>query len=402
MNEMKVFKSYGGTDDHFCRETDRMEINSETDMLKAIENADGVPYHMIFGARRGDGVYLQIGQGITQLIGVAPGDLDEKLFNSMIEEFIPLSNDIPADPIISRDKFINGIFNNYKVEIFVKTATGEKKWIRDTALPVIDEESGKVIGSYGILFDITDRKRSLVQLEKVHEMVKEEDRLKSSFLQNISHEIRTPLNAIVGFSTLLSEPEYDNEKRQEFLDMLTRSADQFLELINNIVEISRIESGDISVLNKKTNLNSVFNKVYERLRPLANDKNITLNIALPSGESDLIILTDEIKLLQILMNIGDNAIKFTSEGVVELGFRIIDSKIEFYISDTGIGISAENNNKIFRSFYQADSSTTRKYEGAGLGLSIAKAYVKMLGGEIWYTSKPGEGSVFYFTLPRLL
>jgi signal transduction histidine kinase len=222
--------------------------------------------------------------------------------------------------------------------------------------------------------------------------------LKTAFLNNLSHEIRTPLNAIVGFSTLLGEPG-QVPGRMEFMDIITQSSDHLLEIVDDVVEISKIEAKIVRLIKKETNLNQMLQRVYDRFKPAADEKNILLRYDAPIDEKEIIITIDGYKLFQSLTNLMSNAVKFTMEGKVEFGYSIKEDKIEFFVIDTGIGIGEEHQPHIFKPFYQAGSSSTKRYEGTGLGLSIAKAYVELLGGEIWFNSEPGEGSVFCFNIP---
>lgn len=239
----------------------------------------------------------------------------------------------------------------------------------------------------------------LNNLERARNQAEESDRLKTAFLRNLSHEIRTPLNAIVGFSTLIGEQENDPQRRQEFIDIITRNADHLLEIVTDIVEISDIEANTVKVSRSEINLNQLLERVYERFRTKAYEKNLSLSLVAPADDEEVTIVTDRFKLLQVLLNLVGNAIKFTREGKVEFGYTIKGGMLEFYTVDTGIGISPEYHSRVFSSFFQEDYANTRTYEGTGLGLSISKAYVELLGGNIWFTSQPGEGSVFYFTLP---
>lgn len=385
---------------HIYKETEELFLKSGIYFREVIENADGVPFQLIFGARMGEGFYINIGSGLNQLLGIAPEYLTERYYNNMIEEIVPLSDDIPNDPVIIREKFINGDIKNFKAEVLVRTMGGEKKWIRESSLPMIDEFTGKVIGSFGILFDISRRKLVVNQSMKVQAKREDDELLKEAFLHNISHEIRTPLNAIVGFSALLNEVGNGREQRQEYLDIITRSTDHLLEVINDIVDISKIESNNITISEKEINLNSLLHKVYNKFSSKAGEKNLQLCLEMPPYDNgDLIILTDECKLLYVLNNIVGNAVKFTGKGKVIFGYHFKNYKIEFYVSDTGIGIPLQCQSRIFDRFYQVDSSSTRSYDGTGLGLTISKAYIEMLGGSIWFTSLPEKGSVFYFTIP---
>jgi len=364
-------------------------------LYRVIENAGLVPFRLIFGEQPGEGSYPEVGAGITELLGVAPGDFTEKVFESMIEKIVPLSEDTPADMSEAHLKFRNGEIGSYKAEILVRTPGDERKWIRYASLPLIDEETGKAAGAFGILYDITSSK---LYLERIKEKEDEFDRLKTDLLHNISHEIRTPLNAIVGFSTLLGEHIDIPAHRKEYLEIITRNSDHLIEIIDDIVEISKIDAKMIKIRKDKVNLNSVLLKVYDQFRAEASGKGVLLSFEPEHDTGEADVYTDWYKLTEVLRNLVENALKFTSEGRVEFGYSVIEGKIEFYVSDTGSGIPFEKQARIFSRFFQGDSSSSRRYSGTGMGLPITKAYVELLGGEIWFISQPGEGSVFRFTV----
>ena len=367
--------------------------------IQAIENANGVPFQLIFGPRIGEGFYLSMGPGINQLLGVKPEDFSEELFYNMIEEVKPLNEGNSANLNESREQFLNGEIISYRAEVLVKLPGGERKWIEDSSLPLIDPETGKVIGSYGILFDINEYKQNLLSLEKAKEKVKEGDRLKNAFLHNLSHEIRTPLNAIVGFSSLLNDTQGGNDERHELTDLILRSSDHLLEILNDIVEISNIEAGNIRIVKNKVNVNDILRHLDTLNGPIAREKAISMVYMTALSDTEADIITDGVKVQKALGYLINNALKFTKDGKVEVGYRVNGNMLEFYVADTGIGISPDYQNQVFDRFYQAESSTTRRYEGTGLGLAISKAYIELLGGKIWFNSKQGEGSVFYFTVP---
>jgi signal transduction histidine kinase len=364
-----------------------------------IENAGGVPYQLLFGNLPGDGIYQCTCQGLLPLIGINPGEFTERLFMQMIEEIVPLSDDIPLDITGLREKLMAGEIRKYNAEILVITPSGDRKWLRDSSISVTDEKTGKVTGMTGVFFDINDQKLMHLQLENAMERATESDRLKTAFLNNLSHEIRTPLNAIVGFSTLLGEPGQVPGSRMEFMDIITHSSDHLLEIIDDVLEISKIETGSVRIIKKEVNLNQLMQRVYDRFKPAALEKNVTLRYNEAPQGRDVIITTDGYKLFQSVTNLMSNAVKFTFEGKVEFGFLIKSGVIEFYVIDTGIGIGTEHQPHIFKPFYQAESSSIKRYEGTGLGLSIAKAYIELLGGTIWFNSDYGKGSVFCFSIP---
>jgi signal transduction histidine kinase len=376
------------------------EINNPGSMYcDVIENAGGVPFKLIFGPKPGEGYYLFIGKGIYGLTGIPSEEFTEKIFLEMIDKVIPLQTGIPDDLSGMRERFIKGELKSYKVETLLKLKNGETKWIQDSSLPLLDEETGRVIGAFGILTDIDDRKRHLTSQEDARVREEESDKLKSIFLHNISHEIRTPLNAIVGFSAFLSNPESYAGDMGQIREIITKSSDHLLEIFDNIIEISTLEAGHVRIKKERVNVDEILRKVYERFRERAFESHITLEYITGQDGDEPELLTDEFKLSQVLVNLVGNSMKFTKEGGVKYGYFRKNDRIEFYVSDTGIGIPKAQHPMIFKSFFQADSSNTRTYEGTGLGLSISKAYVDLLGGEIWFSSDPGVGSVFYFSLP---
>jgi PAS domain S-box-containing protein len=247
--------------------------------------------------------------------------------------------------------------------------------------------------------DITERKKSEEQLLIAKKKAEESDNLKTAFLHNISHEIRTPLNAIVGFSALLADPLTVSEKRSRYSDIIVKSSDQLLSIISNIINISTIEAGQERLLIKDFNLNSKCRLLTEQFSVKANNQKILFecNTALSDYEAN--IKSDETKLVQVLTNLLDNAFKFTKQGHIYFGYELKDNYIEFYVEDSGIGIHSDMHQNIFKRFRQVENHATRLYGGSGLGLSIAKAYVELLGGKISLLSEPGKGSVFNFTIP---
>lgn len=384
---------------HYGKEVVEQYSTTEDFFFQAIENADGVPYQLIFGDEIGEGTYRNIGFGVKHMFGIPQSEFTESLFLQMIEEIIPITPGIPGNSVELRKKILTREIQKYNAEVLVITPSGDKKWIRDTSISLIDQRTGRVIGLTGIYFDISDQKQIHIQLEKTKERATESDRLKTAFLNNLSHEIRTPLNAIVGFATLLADPGNKQNERAEYMDIITHSSDHLLEIVDDIVEISKIETKIVKIKLKETNLNEMLRRVYDRFKPAALSKNILLKYEEKVGEEDIIVVTDGYKLFMTLTNLVSNAIKFTQEGKVEFGFRFKDDIIQFYVSDTGRGVEKEHQTNIFKPFYQVEMNSTARSEGTGLGLSIARAYVEMLGGQIWYTTEPGRGSVFSFCIP---
>lgn len=275
-----------------------------------------------------------------------------------------------------------------------RTKNGDYKWIEWNSYPL-----GNKI--YGSARDITIHKETEEVLIKAKEKAEESDRLKTSFLQNLSHEIRTPMNAIVGFSGLIAS-YYDNRPKLEyFAEIINQRCNDLLDIINDILDIARIESGQVHVTLEECNLDSLFEELksfFKEQQIKMAKQHIRFNMNSKGCSEGLIIITDKVKLKQILINLLSNAFKFTDTGKIEGGCIAEGDKIIFYVSDTGIGIHPDKHEFIFERFSQLNQGSSRLFGGTGLGLSIARGLVNLLGGKIWLKSEPGKGSVFYFTI----
>lgn len=238
----------------------------------------------------------------------------------------------------------------------------------------------------------------LVKIRNAEQKAKESDVLKTAFIQNISHEIRTPMNAITGYSELLSNKELSEIDRTEYLFMIQESANQLLNIVNEVLDISMIESGSIKINKKEVHLNNLLEELYLSFKPLIkNEITFSLNKGLSDNLS--VIMTDDSKIRQILNNLINNAIKFTEKGEVIFGYILKNNELEFYIKDTGIGIETNSHGIVFERFLKAESENTKLYDGVGLGLAISKGIVELLNGKIWIKSETGIGSTFFFTIP---
>ncbi|BDX38524.1 hypothetical protein CYCD_18790 [Tenuifilaceae bacterium CYCD] len=281
---------------------------------------------------------------------------------------------------------------------------GRKHTIKVYKRKVMDA-NGSVLGVLGVSTDITLRKHYEKALVEALEKAEESDRLKSAFLANMSHEIRTPLNGIIGFAKYLRNfPETSREETLKFLNIICNSADHLLNLINDIIDISKIEVGQMKIAPEPLNLNELLNEIYTfyySSNPDLTKSGVGFRIKTSLSDAESNIITDKIRLRQILNNLVANALKFTKAGSVEFGYELTPDKkmLKFFVSDTGIGISQEKVNLIFERFSQADVDITRKYGGTGLGLAISKSLVELMGGSIWVESQPEMGATFFFTLP---
>jgi PAS domain S-box-containing protein len=280
----------------------------------------------------------------------------------------------------------------------IRTNAGELRIWEFHTTPLGRVSEGKrVLQSLAI--DVTESRKMQELLTKERDRAEENDRLKTAFLHNISHEIRTPMNAIIGFTSLIAEPGQSDSQRASYSEIVMNSCNQLVDVVSDIIEISNIEAGILSYRKDAINVNSQLASLHKQYQIRASEKKLKLNYVTRLSEDEALIETDLSKLVTILTSLLNNAFKFTGEGTVELGCMRDGEFLRFHVADTGIGIPEEEQNRIFDRFYQVEHTTTRNYDGAGLGLSISKAYSEFLGGKIWVESSPGEGSRFVVMLP---
>jgi signal transduction histidine kinase len=239
------------------------------------------------------------------------------------------------------------------------------------------------------------------ELQNAKEKAEESDRLKTAFLQNMSHEIRTPMNAIMGFSSLLPKNFYKKEKLEQFSKIIEQRCSDLLDIINDILDISKIESGQNIVTIEECNLNDMFSELslfFREYQIRSNKQHISLLFNHQPDESLATLKTDKLKLKQIIINLVSNSLKFTQTGSIECGYKQVNNKIQFYVRDTGIGIPNDKHDFVFARFSQITDPGVQNVGGTGLGLAIVKGLVNLLGGNVWLESECNKGSTFYFTI----
>lgn len=292
-------------------------------------------------------------------------------------------------------------FEEFEIEVDIKRADNQIRHCTVRGEPIFGN-NGKLKKLHGTLQDITDRILMELEIKNARLKAEESDRLKSAFLANMSHEIRTPLNGILGFSELLRRKNISGDKRLFYTDIICSNSKQLLKIISDIIDISKIEAGQIYIDREECDINSMLNELYTFFQTDLKTKGkgkIEMIEVVPEGFVNRKIVCDEIRLKQVLSNLLANACKFTQHGQIKYGYEFKERYIEFFVKDTGIGIEPEHQRVIFERFRQANDSVSREYGGTGLGLTICKSLVELMGGNIWVISEEDVGSEFRFNLP---
>lgn len=285
---------------------------------------------------------------------------------------------------------------------YLSDTLGNKLWYDSRIVPVKDS-AGLIEYFLVVSLETTKRKEAEIELRKAKERAEESDLLKSAFLANMSHEIRTPMNGILGFAELLEDPDIEGEDQQRFIAIIRQSGERMLNIINKLIDISKIESGLIEVSIEEVDIRELFKELHTLFLPKAIEKGLSLTYDLQTPSEQVQIKTDKTRLYETFSNLISNAIKYTDKGMVHFSLALQQDQYLCSVEDTGCGISEEFKKRIFGRFVREDhSNLNRPQEGSGLGLSISKAYVELLGGSMWLESELGHGSTFYFTLPILV
>jgi PAS domain S-box-containing protein len=286
---------------------------------------------------------------------------------------------------------------DWKGEFRNKNKKGEFYWCHVIISP-IQNSCGEITNFVSVMEDVTKSKEMFEQLLEAKERAEESNRLKSAFLANISHEIRTPMNGIMGFAEILKEPSLSRSNQMKFYEIIENSGKRMLDTVNDLIDISMIETGQVKLHSSETDICEQLKNLYHFFIPEARKRGLELELDVDPGHYP-VIKTDRSKLNSILTNLIKNALKFTGKGKIKFGFKRNEGRLEFFVADTGIGIAPDMRSAIFRPFEQADKADARAYQGVGLGLSLSKSYVELLGGQIWLESEEGAGSTFRFTIP---
>jgi len=268
--------------------------------------------------------------------------------------------------------------------------------------PLKSAEQGIIHGYLLMVQDITDRKRAEQDLIIAMEKAQESDRLKSAFLANMSHEIRTPMNGILGFSELLDDEELTPKERRRFISIISNSSQHLLTVINDIIDLAKMESNQLIISNTDFKLNSLLDELFitfENEKKRLGKESINLLVEKAWEENDYFLCSDEVRIRQVFNNLIGNSLKFTSSGFIKFGYRMEKGMLILFVQDTGKGIASEKQKLVFERFRQEEETYTRQFGGTGLGLPISKGLIELLGGELRMDSTEGLGTTFYFTLP---
>lgn len=301
-----------------------------------------------------------------------------------------------------RERFLEGLKSNgfYECELRLRHREGHYISLSTKSVQVKDD-AGNLLGALTISRDITKLKKINEDLVKASMEAETSSRLKSSFLANISHEIRTPLNSVVGFSNLLLANDITQEVKEEYIEQINHNSEKLLQIIGDIIDLSRLESSQIEITYEEASVNEIVNEVIEESRQTIrrSEKSIILNVRNQFSEDSDAIFTDKIWLKRVLNHLMDNAIKFTLDGSIDLSYYKEEENLVFKIKDTGIGINKENLVRIFEEFRQEINGHHRPFEGLGIGLTLAKEVIERMGGTIYVQSEKGIGSEFSFAIP---
>lgn len=365
---------------------------SETRLTTALEAGSMAWWEMKFPSGE-----ISFNEKKAKMIGRDPKDF--KYYNDFMELVHPDDYKIVTEALHNH---LEDKSETYMCQYRLKNIDGNYQWFQDIGKIVFKCEKDIIIS--GIVIEVTTKKRTELKLMEAIKKVEKANVYKNQFLANMSHEIRTPMNGLVGFAKLLRKKNLTPETKNKYVDIIENSSKQLLNLINDIIDVSKIEAGELKINNKPCLLNNLFTELETTFNELKHQKgkgHIEIKANIMESGSDLTIKTDPARLKQVLTNLLGNALKFTNEGVIEFGYEIIDKQLVFKVSDTGIGISKHKLSVIFERFKQLNHTKKAKYDGTGLGLAITKGIVNLLGGSISVQSELEKGSIFTFEIPYI-
>lgn len=377
----------------------------------------------VIGVQKPDQTVIFYNEAGYKMLGLNPDDIKGKKCYQLIGHTNPC--DVCATRIVLQTK------KPERVEKFVPEMN---VWIEASSYPVLSG-NGEIEFIIEHLRDITDRKNAEQRILETDRKLKEQneeymalneelneanqrmreineklmiatekaqesDRLKSAFLANMSHEIRTPMNGIIGFCQLLQQPNISKEQISTFSNIIVNSGHHLLSIINDIIDISKIEAGQVSVNHLPVSAKDLVQNVISLFNASAMQKGLEIQNA-SKNAADCILLSDDVKIAQVLNNLVNNAVKFTEKGRIDVGYANEGKYIRFWVSDTGIGIAPEYHSIIYDRFRQVEGANPNSLKGTGLGLSISKSLVELLGGKIWHESELGKGTTFHFSIPNI-
>ena len=295
---------------------------------------------------------------------------------------------------------LSGDRDIYDCEYRIRNRSGEYQWFHDIG-KIISKDGENIIAG-GVVVEVTQKKQLEINLKEAIKRGETANIYKNQFLANMSHEIRTPINGIVGFASLLNQEDLDSDTKAMYSSVIENSSSQLLNLINDIIEISKIEAGELNIIESDCQLSKLFTELettFNQIKITKNKENIDIIAHIPSQHKELVIKTDCARLQQVIVNLLGNSLKFTEKGSIDFGFRIESENLEVFIKDTGIGMPSDKLDIIFERFQRLDQTDNAKYDGTGLGLAISSGIIKIMGGDIKVESKELEGTTFTFNIP---
>lgn len=372
------------------RDAARIALEKEQALLRSL--IDSIPDFIFF--KDTNSKYVGCNKAFARYIGMKETDIIGKTdFDFFQKESAELY--LKSDLKILEDHIP---IRNEEWNVF---SDGSRRLL-DTVKVIYTDNKGQVLGIMAISRDITEKEEIQMQFKAAKEKAEESDRLKTAFLANMSHEIRTPMNSIIGFSSLLSEDSLSAEEKTEYIQHINNSGEALLNLIDDIIDISKIEAGQLNISIEPCNLKELVNELFVSFSDQLNRKlktDVKLIAEVEQNDISELVYTDPFRLRQVYSNLLGNAIKFTVKGAIRYGYKLDGGNLLFYVKDTGIGISEADQKVIFTRFRQVIDSGIRHRGGTGLGLAISQNIIELLGGSIWVESVSGEGSIFYFTVP---